>query len=104
MSHANAPAAPWLFDQALWTKAAKNLVDRAEGLLRDELAWRRAHICLMAEYFRLALEENVRILNPWRRSRYRHWNRLCKAEHAEGKTLCPFHDDGTPDQPHEGGP
>lgn len=104
MSLASAPVAPFLFDKALWAKAAKNLFDRAEGLLRDELAWRRANACHMAEYFRLALEENVRILNPWRRSRYRKWNRHCKAEHAQGRTLCPFHDDGRPEARHEGGP
>jgi len=91
------PIAPLFADPALWKQAANNLVNRAEGLLRDELAWRRAHACLMAEYFRLGLLENRRVLNPWRRARYSHWKRRCLAEHATGAALCP----GTAQDPTE---
>lgn len=85
------PAAPFLADKALWQQAANNLLDRAEGLLRDELEWRRARPCLMAEYFRLALESGrPRILNPYRRGRFDHWTWRCKAEHAQAQQLCPY--------------
>jgi hypothetical protein len=84
------PAAPFFANSDLWTKAANNLLDRAEGLLRDELDWRRARPCLMAEYFRLAVLEGAAALRPYRRGRYRHWHWRCLAEHAQGPKLCPF--------------
>lgn len=89
------PAAPFFANGAIWQKAANNLLDRAEGLLRDELEWRRARPCLMAEYFRLAVLEGAAALRPYRRSRYKHWRWRCMAEHASARTLCPFSESGT---------
>lgn len=86
------PLPNFLMDKNLWARAANNILERAEGLLRDELAWRRAHPCMMAEYFRLGLLEDKRALNPWRRNRYSKWSRMCKAARFE-KDLCPYHVD-----------
>jgi hypothetical protein len=91
------PAVPLFANGQWWAKAANNLLDRAEGLLRDELAWRRAHACLMKEYYRLALIEGQAALRPLRRALYRKWHWRCEAEHKESKQLCPFAADGTPE-------
>ena len=84
------PAAPLFANNALWAKAANNLLDRAEGLLRDELAWRRARPCLMAEYYRLAVIEGARGMRPIRRALRNKWKWRCKADHLDATKLCPF--------------
>ncbi len=91
------PPVPWLFNESLWRKAANNLLDRAEGLLRDELAWRRAHPCLLKEYYRLAVLEGRPGLRPLRRALYKKWDWRCRSEHEEHKQLCPFSADGSPE-------
>jgi len=84
------PATPFFANAAFWQQAANNLLDRGEALLRDEIAWRRARPCLMAEYFRVAMLEGSAFLRPHRRGRYNHWRWRCQAEHAAGPQLCPF--------------
>ena len=90
------PVAPFLADEDLWRKAASNLLDRAEGLLRDEIAWRRAEPCLFKEYYRLGMTEGPRWLRPARRALYRKWHWKCEAQHKEAKQLCPFSNTGDP--------
>ena len=87
------PVAPLFANAELWSRAANNLLNRAEGLLRDEMDWRRARPCHMAEYFRLAVLEGAAILRPYRRARHKHWRWRCTAEHQQANTLCPLTED-----------
>jgi len=89
------PAAPFFANADWWARAGNNLLNRGEALLRDELDWRRARPCQMAEYFRLAMLEGGAFLRPYRRGRYNHWRWRCKAEHTAAETLCPFAEEGT---------
>lgn len=84
------PTTPLFANAELWSRAANNLLNRGEALLRDELDWRRARPCLMQEYFRLAVLEGAAILRPYRRGRYKHWRWRCLADHKQADTLCPF--------------
>lgn len=95
------PAVPFLADEALWAKAANNLLNRGEALLRDAIDWRRAKPCLFKEYYRLGALEGPRWLRPVRHALYRKWHWKCEAQHAEAKQLCPFSESGDEIKPPE---